>query len=149
MRNPDFRTSFTVDQSPDEVFRAVVNVPGWWTGEVDGSAAGLGDEFVYRYADLHFSRQKVTELVPGRTVVWRVLDAKLSFTADPAEWAGTELVFRIGRRDDRTVLTFEHVGLVPEVECFDRCSSAWGFFINGSLKRLVTTGEGPAVPPWA
>ncbi|MEU4245216.1 SRPBCC domain-containing protein [Actinoplanes sp. NPDC026619] len=141
----NFRTSFTVDQSPDEVFRAVVDVPRWWTGEVDGTAAQLGDEFVYRYADLHYSRQKVTEVVPGRTVVWRVLDAKLSFTADPAEWTGTDLVFRISPQG----LTFEHVGLVPAVECYDQCSSAWGFFINGSLKRLITTGEGPATPPWA
>lgn len=149
MVNNSFRTTFAVDQSPEEVFRAIVDVPGWWTGDVDGSAAKVGDEFVYRYADLHVSRQRVTELDPGRTVVWRVLDAKLSFTADPAEWTGTEIVFRIDRRDGRTVLTFEHLGLVPDVECFDQCSSAWGFFINGSLQRLVTTGEGPTTPPWA
>jgi hypothetical protein len=145
----DFRTSFEVDQTPEEVFRAVTEVPRWWTGEVEGSAAALGDEFVYSYADLHVSRQRVTELIPGRRVVWRVLDAKLSFTDDPAEWVGTEIVFAIDRRDDRTVLTFEHVGLVPEVECYDQCSSAWAFFINGSLKHLITTGEGPATPPWA
>ncbi len=149
MTNTSFRTSFTVDQSPDEVFRAVVDVPRWWTGEFEGSAARLGDEFVYRYADLHFSRQKVTEFDPGRTVVWRVEEAKLSFTEDPAEWTGTEIAFRIDRQDGRTVLTFEHVGLVPGVECFDQCSSAWGFFVNGSLQRLVTTGEGPTAPPWA
>ena len=149
MTDSNFRTSFTVDQSPDEVFRAVTDVPRWWTGEIDGSAAELGDEFVYRYADLHVSRQKVTELVPGRKLVWRVLDAKLTFTADPAEWTGTDIVFHIDRRDGRIVLTFEHVGLVPAVECFDQCSSAWGFFVNGSLKHLVTTGEGPTTPPWA
>jgi hypothetical protein len=149
MVNSSFRTTFAVDQSPDEVFRAIIDVPAWWTGDVDGSAAQVGDEFVYRYADLHVSRQRVTELDPGRTVIWGVLDAKLSFTEDPAEWTGTEIIFRIDRQDGRTVLTFEHVGLVPGVECFDQCSSAWGFFINGSLKRLVTTGEGPTTPPWA
>jgi uncharacterized protein YndB with AHSA1/START domain len=149
LHDTSFRTSFVVDQSPEQVFRAVTEVARWWTGEVDGSAARLGDEFDYRYADMHVSRQKVTELVPGRTVVWRVLDAKLSFTEDPAEWIGTEMIFRIDRQDDRTVLSFEHAGLVPEFECFDQCSSAWGFFVNGSLKRLITTGEGPTTPPWA
>ena len=149
MVNTNFRTSFVVDQTPDEVFRAVTDVARWWTGEVDGTATRVGDEFVYRYADLHHSRQRVTELVPGRTVVWSVVEAKLSFTADPGEWTGTEIVFRIDRADGRTVLTFEHVGLVPGVECFDQCSSAWGFFVNGSLKRLVTTGDGPTAPPWA
>lgn len=149
MHDTGFRTSFSVEQSPDEVFRAITDVSRWWTGNVDGSAAQVGDEFVYRYPDLHVSRQKVTELVPGRTVIWRVVDAKLSFTADPDEWTGTELVFRIDRQDGRTVLAFEHVGLIPGIECFDQCSSAWGFFINGSLKRLITTGEGPTAPPWS
>ncbi|GID94661.1 SRPBCC domain-containing protein [Amorphoplanes digitatis] len=147
--NSSFSTSFSVEQSPDEVFRAIVDVSRWWTGDIDGSAGEVGDEFVYRYGDLHVSRQGVTKLVPGRAVVWRVLDAKLSFTEDPAEWVGTEIDFRIDRRDGRTVVTFEHVGLVPGVECFDQCSSAWGFFVNGSLKRLITTGEGPTTPPWA
>ena len=32
--------------------------------------------------------------------------------------------------------------LVPEFECFEACSSAWGFYVNGSLKRLITAGEG-------
>lgn len=149
MDNTSFSTSFSVDQSPEEVFRAIADVPGWWTGDVEGSADQVGDEFVYRYADLHFSRQQVTELVPGRSVVWRVLDAKLSFTEDPAEWTGTEIVFHIERQDGRTVLTFAHKGLVPAVECYDQCSSAWGFFVNGSLKRRITTGEGPTTPPWA
>jgi hypothetical protein len=34
------------------------------------------------------------------------------------------------------------MGLVPEFECFDNCSSAWGFYINNSLKSLITTGAG-------
>lgn len=25
----------------------------------------------------------------------------------------------------------------------------WSFFVNGSLGRLITTGEGPVSPPWA
>ena len=149
MNNSSFRTSFAVDQSPDEVFRAIIDVSRWWTGDVDGSAAQLGDEFVYRYADLHVSRQKVTEFVPGKKVVWHVEDAKLSFTEDPAEWTGTDIAFTIDRQDGGTVVNFEHVGLVPSVECFEQCSSAWGFFVNGSLKRLITTGEGPTTPPWA
>ena len=48
-----------------------------------------------------------------------------------------------------TDLSFSHLGLVSEFECYDGCSSAWGFFVNGSLKHLITTGEGPTTPPWA
>jgi uncharacterized protein YndB with AHSA1/START domain len=145
----NFSTSITVDQSADEVFRAVTDVAGWWTGDVEGPTAALGDEFTYRYRELHYSRQRVTELVPGVRVTWRVVDAHLAFTGDPAEWVGTEIRFEIAPRDGGTELRFTHVGLDPELECFDQCSSAWSFFVAGSLRRLITIGDGPTEPPWA
>jgi activator of Hsp90 ATPase-like protein len=143
-----FSTSFTVDRSAREVFEAVTNVRGWWTGEIEGTADTLGAEFTYRYPDLHDSRQRVTELVPDRKVVWRVTEAHLSFVEDPGEWTGTEIVFEIVPRGGRTEVRFTHEGLRPSFECFDQCSNAWGFFVNGSLRGLVTTGKGPATPPW-
>jgi hypothetical protein len=35
---------------------------------------------------------------------------------------------------------FIHEGLVPEVECYDVCWVAWGGYITGSLRDLITTG---------
>jgi hypothetical protein len=81
--------------------------------------------------------------------VWRVVDSKLSFASDPSEWTGTDIIFDIARQGDQTVVRFAHQGLTPQFECFDNCSSAWSFYINGSLRRLITTGEGPTPPPWA
>jgi hypothetical protein len=97
----------------------------------------------------HYSRQKIAELVPGKKVGWRVIDANLEGFEDPSEWTGTDITFEITSQEDGTAVRFSHLGLVPEFECFDSCSSAWGFFVNGSLKRLITTGEGPTLPPWA
>jgi len=37
---------------------------------------------------------------------------------------------------------FTHEGLVPEYECFNICSNAWGSYINGSLRSLIETGKG-------
>jgi hypothetical protein len=144
-----FRSTFVVTQSPDEVFAAVTNPKKWWTGDIEGSADQVGDEFTYRYEDMHYPKQKVTELIPGQLAVWQVVDSHLSGPEDPIEWTGTEISFEINRQDGQTELHFSHLGLVPEFECFDSCSSAWGFYINGSLRRLITTGEGPATPPWA
>jgi len=137
-----FTTSFTVDQSPQEVFDAVNDVRGWWSGEIEGSTDKLGAEFSYRYKGLHRSAQKITELVPGKKVVWHVTEARLNFVKDKTEWNGTDIVFEIARKGGKTELRFTHVGLVPAFQCYGNCSGAWGFYINDSLRSLITTGKG-------
>ncbi len=143
MSNKNYTTTFTVDQSPEAVFAAINNVRGWWSGEpgVEGSTDKLGDEFTYRYEDVHYSKQKVTELIPGKKVVWHVVDANLNFTQDKTEWKGTNIAFDIAKKGDKTEVRFTHLGLVPEIECFDECSSAWGGYVNGSLRSLITKGK--------
>src|SRR5690349_4471680 len=98
MRSQDFATTFVVDQTPEQAFAAITDVRGWWSGEIDGRTDELGAEFTYQYEDVHYSKQKITELVPGRKVVWRVLDAYLDFTDDPDEWIGTDMTFEVARR---------------------------------------------------
>jgi hypothetical protein len=149
MSSQNFQSTISVEQSPEEVFAAIINPANWWTGQIEGSADQVGVEFSYRYGDVHYSKQKVTELVPGSKVTWQVVDSHLSGPEDPSEWTGTEIIFNITGKDGKTELRFSHVGLIPDFECFDSCSSAWGFYINGSLRRLITTGEGPTIPPWA
>jgi Activator of Hsp90 ATPase homolog 1-like protein len=142
MNNQNLTFSFTVDQSPDEVFAAINNVRGWWSGEVDGSTDKPGAEFTYRYKDVHRSTQRITEWVPGEKVVWHVLDSHIGFVDDKTEWDRTDVVFQIARRDGKTELRFTHVGLVPAIECYGSCSSAWAYYINSSLRSLITTGKG-------
>jgi hypothetical protein len=142
MTTKNYTASFTVDQSPDDVFDAVNNVRGWWSGDIDGRTDTLGAEFTYRYQDLHRSTQKITEFVPGKKVVWHVLDAKINFVEDKDEWNGTDIVFEIDSKGSKTELRFTHVGLVPGIECYGKCSGAWGYYINESLRSLITTGKG-------
>ena len=142
MTQNNYTTAFTVEQSPEEVFAAINNVRAWWSGEVDGPTDQLGGQFTYRYKDVHRTTQTVTELVPGRKVAWRVVDSEINFVDDKDEWTGTELVFDIARKGDKTELKFTHIGLIPEIECYDGCSGAWGFYVNESLRSLITTGQG-------
>jgi hypothetical protein len=145
----DFTTSFTVEQSPAEVFQSIINVGGWWTGDVEGSAAAVGDEFTYRYRDFHDSTQRVVELVANEKIRWKVTSAKLTFVEDPREWVGTDIVFDVRPTKGGTEVRFTHRGLTPGLECYDQCSNAWGFLVGTSLRRLITTGDGPTSPPWA
>jgi Activator of Hsp90 ATPase homolog 1-like protein len=142
MKVPDYTTSFAVDQSPEEVFDAINNVRGWWSGEIDGDTGKLGAEFTYRYKDVQRTTQKITEWVPGKKVVWHVSDAQLNFVKDKTEWNGTDIVFEIIKKGGKTELRFTHAGLVPAFECYGGCSGAWGFYINDSLRSLIMTGKG-------
>jgi hypothetical protein len=146
MKNPSFATTFSVGQTPEEAFNAINNVRGWWSEEIEGSTDTLGAEFTYRYKDVHTCKLKVVELIPDKKVVWLVLDNRFNFTEDETEWTGTKITFEVSRKDDTTEVHFTHLGLVPEYECYGVCSNAWGAYVNGSLRSLITTGTGRPNP---
>jgi hypothetical protein len=142
VNDQNYTTSFSVDRTPEEVFDAINNVREWWAGEIEGSTDKLGAEFKYHYKELHRSTQKITELVPGKKVVWHVSDSRINFVKDKTEWNGTDIVFDITKKGDKTELRFTHEGLVPTKECYGDCSDAWGFYIKDSLRSLITKGKG-------
>jgi len=146
METQDFSTSFTVDQTPAEVFSAVTNVRGWWSERIDGGTAQLNDEFTYQRWDLHKCTMRLTEVIPNKRVVWLVLDNYFSFTKDQSEWVGNTIEFDITEKDGKTELRFTQHGLVPAYECYDICFNAWTSYIQGSLKDLITTGKGQPNP---
>jgi hypothetical protein len=130
-----------VDQSPAAVFNAVNQPQNWWSGEIEGSSARLDDEFTYRYKEFHLSRQRIVEMIPDQKVVWLVTDSSLNFTKDSNEWTGTKISFEITKKNGKTELRFSHLGLVPEMECFDSCSGAWTQLIQDGLFSWITTGK--------
>ncbi len=142
MKSQNYTTTFAVDQTPEEAFAAINDVRGWWSGNIEGNTDRLGDEWTYRYKDIHYSKQKTTELVPAKKIVWLVLDSYLNFVEDKTEWNGTKVTFDISKKGDKTEVRFSHLGLTPEVECYDACSNAWGGYVNSSLRNLITKGKG-------
>ena len=135
---------FTVDATPEAAFAAINNPRGWWSAEISGDTTAVGDEFTYVYGDIHRSTQRVTELVPGKRVVWHVVEGYLNFTEDPAEWTGTDVMFDITPHGERTEVRLTHVGLTPEIECFDSCSKGWGYYAGEILPKLIATTTVPA-----
>lgn len=142
MANQHFSITFLLDKSPEDVFNAVNNVRGWWSEMVEGGTEKLNDEFVYRHKEFHYSKQKLTEIIPNKKVVWLVTDSSLSFIDEKDEWTGTTISFDISKKDKKTELRFTHLGLVPERECFDACSGGWSYYLQNSLLKLINTGKG-------
>lgn len=142
MASNSFTTTILVDQSPQVAFEAINRPREWWGREIEGRTDHLGEEWTYRYKNMHFSRHRTTELVPDQRVVWRVVDSQMNFLKDKEEWKDTELTFDVARKGGQTEIRFTHVGLVPGEECFDICTDAWSGLIGESLKGLIENGRG-------
>jgi hypothetical protein len=140
--------TFTVDQTPEATFAAINDVRAWWSGppaptqpQIEGRTDRLGEEFTYRVDGVHYSKFRITELVPSSRVAWLTLDSELTFIEDRHEWDGTTVTFDVTEQDGRTQVVFTHVGLVPEHECYDVCDDAWSSYVLGNLRRFVETGS--------
>lgn len=138
----NYTTSILVNQSQAEIYEAVNNVRGWWQGEIKGNTDNINEVFSYQMTDVHFSKQKIVELIPNKRVAWLVTESNISFVENKDEWIDTQISFDISTVGKQTQLTFTHKGLTPELECYDNCSNAWGNLIQKSLYSLITNGEG-------
>jgi hypothetical protein len=118
-----FQQTLVLAASPAAVYAALTTpagLRGWWTEDCD------------------------VAVEPGREVRWLCVGAHIAAgqLARRDEWIGTRLVFRIAAEGaGRTRLEFEHLGLVPEFECYGMCSSGWRHYM-ASLARFVETGVG-------
>lgn len=141
MKKENYSYSFTSPKTAHEIFDRLLHIEKWWSGLYEEAIAGkshkLDDEFTFHAGGgAHYSRQKLVELVPDKSVAWLVTDSKLSFLKEPAEWNGSKIRFGLAADGNHTTVTFTHEGLVPEIECYNNCSSAWNGYMN-NLKRAL------------
>lgn len=146
MLNQNYTTTLLVDQTPEEVFNAVRNVRGWWSGyyseDIKGDTEKLNDEFSFRAGDgVHYSKQKLVEVISNKKVVWLITESDLSFLEKKDEWTGTKVIFDISTKDNKTQLVFTHDGLSPDIECYNSCAPAWSQYLQNKLLPLITMSK--------
>jgi uncharacterized protein YndB with AHSA1/START domain len=142
MSRSNLTYAFTVDQSPQQAYEAILNMRGWWSQTITGDTRNLMDVMNYEVEGVHKTRMQLVQLIPNQKVVWHVLENWLSFVEDKTEWVDTNLVFTISEKDGQTEVEFIHVGLTPSDECYDICLGAWGGYITNSLRQLIESGTG-------
>jgi uncharacterized protein YndB with AHSA1/START domain len=142
MNSQTYTATIDVAKPPDHVFECIIDVSKWWGGkELEGSTRLLNDEFTIKHGDVHYSKQRMIEVVPGRRVVWLITESRLAWLENKHEWTDTRLVFEIAPRGEGAVLHFTHQGLVPERECHATCSEGWNLVIKDYLFNFIAEGR--------
>ena len=138
LKNQSYTTSIQIPFPPEVVFDHIKDVPRWWTEDFEGYNNKLNDEFVICHPGAHYSKQRVTEMIPGKKIVWLVTESELTWLQNKEEWTGTSMIFELVPDGDKTTLSFSHEGLVPGLECYDRCSQGWNIVIKNRLFNFIT-----------
>jgi uncharacterized protein YndB with AHSA1/START domain len=119
---------------PSRVFQALTTtdgICGWWNSQTEGNASEGG---TFQFSS---NRLEVIHADPG-VVKWR-------YSGLAEDWVGTEIIFRLERREGQTIVLFDHEGWRESNEFMHHCSTKWATFLL-SLKDLVETGEGRPEP---
>ncbi len=130
-----YSTSITVPFSPATVFEHINDVARWWPEDFEGKSTSLNDEFVLKTGDVHYSRQRIIEFVPGKKVVWLTTDSKR--TTDNYEWTGTKMIFELSDTADSTTVNFTYDGPVFENE-YNRLVQECDGVIKTNLYNFIT-----------
>jgi hypothetical protein len=142
MNGQSYTATIAVAHSPKAVFDRLLKVSTWWSGEdFEGKSANPGDEFTIRHGDLHYSKQKLVEVIPDRKIVWLVTESRLTWLErDQDEWTNTKMIFDITPKGAMTELSFKHEGLVPEKECYSKCTQGWEVVIKVTFANAMAAG---------
>jgi len=123
-----------------EVFEAITTDEGlasWWASSASGCGAA-GATVVLGFSGLE---ETISFRIDSETYPTSVIWTCLRHTGLP-DWDGTKVVFRLrGRGTDTTELSFQHVGLVDELDCYEQCHAGWDHFL-ASLRSYVEIGSG-------
>jgi hypothetical protein len=142
MKMKDFQTSIEAKISPEEAIRRIGNVAEWWGVTFSGNSQKQNDKFTVKMGGDSFFNFTVTELIPGKRVVWLVTDCYMPWYTDKKEWADTKLIFNLSEKYGVTTLNFVHEGLTSDIECYKDCETGWTHWIQKSLLSYLTTGKG-------
>ncbi|MDX6204683.1 MAG: hypothetical protein QOF39_740 [Frankiales bacterium] len=121
------------------LFTSAAGVSRWW-GPTDGDGAA-GGTLVTSFGDHGVNTMRVLEAGPTRVVWESIASDGTTPTGHAREWLGTTMEFDILPAGTGTELRFRHVGLTPQLACWDDCFAAWTYFM-ASIQTFAETGTG-------
>ena|SRR6185503_3171329 len=109
-----YTVEIEIIKSPHDVFNYLIDLKKWWPEDFEGEDIKLNSEFVFATGESHYSKNKVIEFVPDKTLVW--LTTESIRKTDGYDWTGTKFIFELTAHSDNTLLRFTYDGVVLENE---------------------------------
>lgn len=132
---PDIYHLVFIQSTPEKIYKAITTEEGiasWWS-KTNNAKAQAGSIYRIYFGPDYYKEIKVTELVPNKKVVWKILDAH-------PEWVSTTITFDIGIGNNNTELRFRHSDWKDYTNMFAQCNHHWGIFLI-NLKTYTETGR--------
>ncbi|MCW2544772.1 MAG: hypothetical protein JWM40_2324 [Frankiales bacterium] len=140
--NQDFTAMIALPARPEvvaELFTSAAGVSRWW-GPTEGDAS-VGGTLATSFGEYGINAMRVLEAGPNRVVWESVALEGVRPTEHVQEWLGTTMEFDMVPSEIGTELQFRHVGLTPQLACWDDCYAGWTHFM-ASIQQLAETGTG-------
>ncbi len=147
MSNQNYSRSITVKNTANAAFMALTqDIEKWWT-KPDRPLKNVGDRAKFTFPpSKSFWTFEATDIQQNLLVEMRCVDAMHIHEGQPEEiekeWLDTVVVWKIFSQGDETTVSCEHIGLVPELRCYNVCETGWDMFFVSSLKAYLDTGVG-------
>jgi hypothetical protein len=137
----NYQTSIEINCLPEMLFEAISRNLGDWWGKQDRLIEKQGMVFKVSWGEPWYQFE-VVKFLKHQEMIWKCIDANQKIEGlrgVEKEWVGTEIHWIVkGLNNNRSLLEFEHKGLIPDFICFDFCSKAWSHFLNDSLVKYLT-----------
>ncbi|MCO1335375.1 SRPBCC domain-containing protein [Microbulbifer sp. OS29] len=141
---PDYTTSFLSPATPERAYRVVAEqMPHWWT-PTSAPFLAVGDTAKTGFDGQSYWVFRAKALIPQKLIELECIESfMVSEQVDtPREWEGSTLRFEFVEQPGGIRLTFTHIGLRPEMKCWNMCKRGWDHYLPGSLQNYLKNGAG-------
>ena len=141
----NYHSKLSVSLHPRIVFEAISKeMSQWWT-EMSAPITRIGDTTTARFEDGTTWSFKAVSIVQDQLIELHCYHANhIHHVTTPnmrSEWAGTSLRFELHKAGTATEITFTHIGLTPELSCYEICHSGWDHFFGSAFKMYLANKE--------
>ena len=142
MRTENYCKKMNIDASAKRLFDAFSKELGDWWGNSHEGVSQIGDTMTIGFEENPsqwvFEAQ---ELMEGKRIVLKCLLSDHQHEGLPGtiqqEWKGSQLIWEFKPIDGMTEVSFTHLGLTPELECFNVCEQGWDHYLGEGITRYL------------